>query len=378
MKFDIERYFPDETQEVGDSGRASFREKRPLYLAASKHFLTHYREEIRSRHRAGASGEWVVKAITSMSDILITKLFRCIMDDLSDPEQADEQLTLVAIGGYGRGELNPYSDIDLMFLHSGKAPQRIEIIAQKLLYFLWDMRLDVGYSVRTSQRLRGDGQYRYHGKDRAAGQSFPGRQPAVVCCLSENAPHPDTGEEKRCLYPGKARRAEKIDGKNTALPSISSSQTSRKGRGLCGICIPPCGWLRSSTRSPIPRELIIKGVVSEEELESYDNSLSYLWRIRNELHYLAGRKNDQLTFDAQTKLAEFFGYEDKGKSLAVEEFMRDFICTPPKSSILHPVSSPVASYGRKGRASSSATSSAARSGKVSMSSKGNWWFPMSR
>ena len=149
MEFDIDRYFPDGSQEIGDAGQASFEEKRPLYLAASKHFLNHYRERIKTFHREGAHGESVVNAITAMSDILITKLFRCICDDLSGSNQSGEQMTLVAVGGYGRGELNPFSDIDLMFLHSGKAPHRTEDIAQKLLYFLWDMRLDVGYSVRT-------------------------------------------------------------------------------------------------------------------------------------------------------------------------------------------------------------------------------------
>src|SRR5512141_934220 len=149
MEFDIDKYFPDETYDEGDSGRASFEEKRPLYLAASKHFLNHYRGEIKKRHHAGAGGEWVVEMITSMSDSLIIKLFSCITGDMIEPRKAGEQPALVAIGGYGRGELNPNSDIDLMFLHSGKSPQRTEDIAQKLLYFLWDMRLDVGYSVRT-------------------------------------------------------------------------------------------------------------------------------------------------------------------------------------------------------------------------------------
>ena len=60
-----------------------------------------------------------------------------------------EHIALVAVGGYGRGELNPFSDIDIMFLHDGAlAVAKVEDIAQKLLYFLWDMRLDVGYSVR--------------------------------------------------------------------------------------------------------------------------------------------------------------------------------------------------------------------------------------
>jgi [protein-PII] uridylyltransferase len=56
----------------------------------------------------------------------------------------------------------------------------------------------------------------------------------------------------------------------------------------------------------------------------YFAALDYLWRIRNELHYLAGRKNDQLTFDAQTSIARFFGYQDRGSTLAVEQFMQDF------------------------------------------------------
>jgi [protein-PII] uridylyltransferase len=72
------------------------------------------------------------------------------------------------------------------------------------------------------------------------------------------------------------------------------------------------------------RELVIKGVLSEEELESFEEAKNYLWRLRNELHYLAGRKNDQITFEAQIGLAAFCGFCDHGKTLAVEEFMRDY------------------------------------------------------
>jgi [protein-PII] uridylyltransferase len=71
-------------------------------------------------------------------------------------------------------------------------------------------------------------------------------------------------------------------------------------------------------------ELIVKGVLTEDELAEYHQALDYLWRIRNELHFQAGRKNDQLTFEAQTRIAEFFNYQDKGRVLAVEEFLRDY------------------------------------------------------
>jgi len=65
MQYTIDRYFPDETQSGGDSGRASFEEKRPLYLAGSRRFLAHYREKIRELHRQGASGAEVVGEITA-------------------------------------------------------------------------------------------------------------------------------------------------------------------------------------------------------------------------------------------------------------------------------------------------------------------------
>src|ERR1035437_7217405 len=73
-----------------------------------------------------------------------------------------------------------------------------------------------------------------------------------------------------------------------------------------------------------PRELIMKGIVVEDELETYNAALDYLWRIRNELHYYSARKNDQLTFDAQVHLAGFMGYRIRAKVLAVEDFMRDY------------------------------------------------------
>jgi len=107
MEYTIDRYFPDETQSAGDSGKASFEEKRPLYLAGSRRFLAHYREKIKQEHMSGASGAEVVSLITSMSDTLILKLFNSILSDTAQVGTIPE-ITLVAVGGYGRAELNPF------------------------------------------------------------------------------------------------------------------------------------------------------------------------------------------------------------------------------------------------------------------------------
>lgn len=323
MEFDIARYFPDEAYDAGDSGRASFEEKRPLYLAASKRFLTHYRKEIETRHHAGATGAWVVENITAMSDTLIMELFRSISRDMIESRKAGEQLSLVAIGGYGRGELNPFSDIDLMFLHSGKEPQRMEDIAQKLLYFLWDMRLDVGYSVRTI----------------ADCQEMANADLTVKTALLDSRFLIGSRQlydtyQKMLLTNILAKGSdsfirEKVEEMKNRREKYGSSvyllePNLKEGEGALRDLHTALWVLKIKFKITRLNELIVKGIMSEEEVANFEDSLSYLWKIRNELHYLAGRKNDQLTFEAQTKLAAFFDYVDKGKSLAVEEFMRDY------------------------------------------------------
>jgi [protein-PII] uridylyltransferase len=323
MEFDINKYFPDETYYTGDAGRASFAEKRPLYLAASKHFLNHYREEIKSEHRAGAGGERVVEAITAMTDKMVGKLFHCITGDLAYVGKARERLVLVAIGGYGRGELNPYSDIDLMFLYKGRDSQHVENIAQKLLYFLWDMRLDVGYSVRTlndcAEMANADSTVKTALMDsrfligsRTLFKDF--QEMMLTQILAKGS---DSFIEQK-VNEMETRREKYGSTVYTLEPNI------KEGEGALRDLHTALWIAKVKYKLTAPHDLIIKGILTEEELSVYFSSLSFLWRIRNELHYLSGRKNDQLTFDAQTRVADFLGYVNRGKVLAVEEFMRDY------------------------------------------------------
>ncbi|HEY6007378.1 MAG TPA: [protein-PII] uridylyltransferase, partial [Geobacteraceae bacterium] len=233
------------------------------------------------------------------------------------------QLTLVAVGGYGRAELNPYSDIDLMFLYKGKDAGRVEDIAQKLLYFLWDMRLDVGYSVRTVndcvEMARSDGTVKTALLDArfmiGNEQLFAEFRKTMVSQILAKGSDAFIKEKVDELK----KRREKYGASVYLLePNI------KEGEGGLRDLHTALWVAKIKYKVNDAKELIIKGVLSEEELETYADSLSYLWRIRNELHFLAGRKNDQLTFDVTPKLAGFFGYQDSGKVLAVEEFMRDY------------------------------------------------------
>lgn len=323
MNFDIDKYFPDRTHDVGDSGRATFEEKRPLYLAASKNFLNHYREEIKQLHREGTAGDEIVHLTTEMFDLLIRKLFRNIILDTTRLRKAKEQVTVVAVGGYGRGELNPYSDIDIMFLYNGKDAAWVEGLAQKLLYFLWDMRLDVGYSVRTLQdcvdMASSDLTVKTALVDARflAGSRLLMKQFEKTMLTQILAKGSDTFIRAK-MEELKGRRKKYGSSVYILEPNIKECEGGLRD-------LHAALWV-SKIKYKVSdlKELIMKGIINEEEHIAYNAALAYLWKIRNELHYLAGRKNDQLTFEAQNNVASFLGYVDVGKSLAVEEFMRDY------------------------------------------------------
>ena len=324
MQFFIDPYFPDTIDAVGDAGMAGFDEKRPLYLSGCKNFLAKYREEIKQLHNDGASGTEVTHLLCDMMDELINKLFLSIIYDIGGGDGMLEHITLVAVGGYGRGELNPFSDIDIMFLHDGVLPvTTVEDIAQKLLYFLWDMRLDVGYSVRKIadcvEMAAADGTVKTALMD---ARFLSGSRPLFVnltkVIFGQILPKSSDSFIKEKVADMKSRRDKYGSTVYLLEPNLKEGEGGLRD-------LQTAMWVaRVKYKFTDMRELIIKGIVVEEELETYHSALDYLWRICNELHYFNNRKNDQLTFDAQVHLAGFLGYKDSGRVLAVEDFMRDY------------------------------------------------------
>jgi [protein-PII] uridylyltransferase len=324
MQFYIDQYFPDDINAVGDSGMAGFDEKRPLYFSGSKRFLSDYREEIKKLHDGGATGTEICHLISDMMDELNNKLFRTIIYDLAGGDSMLGHISLIAVGGYGRGELNPFSDIDIMFLHDGSMPTAtVENIAQKLLYLLWDMRLDVGYSVRTIadcvEMAATDGTVKTALMDSrycsGSRQLFDNLHKVI---FNQILPKSSDKFIKEKMSDMKVRRDKYGSTVYLLEPNLKEGEGGLRD-------LQTAMWVaRVKYKFSDPRELIMKGIVVDEELETYDAALDYLWRIRNELHYYSGRKNDQLTFDAQVHLAGFMGYRSRDRVLAVEDFMRDY------------------------------------------------------
>ena len=139
--------------------------KTPGVIARA--YLESVRAELAERHFAGASGSEIVTAMTAAMDDLLRALFH-----YADAEHArrapklNQRITVVARGGYGRGELNPHSDIDLLFLHDYKRGPYVEIVTEIILHALWDAGLMVGHAMRNGQGMRADGERRSQGEDR--------------------------------------------------------------------------------------------------------------------------------------------------------------------------------------------------------------------
>ncbi|MDP6561041.1 MAG: DUF294 nucleotidyltransferase-like domain-containing protein, partial [Candidatus Binatia bacterium] len=119
-------------------------------INGAKVYVRRGRELLLERHRSGARGHELVSAYSDMMDCLLRHLFEGASSDyIQRYPSLDRRCALIAQGGYGRKELNPHSDIDLLFLHVWKVTPYVESVAEKILYTLWDTGLQVGHAIRS-------------------------------------------------------------------------------------------------------------------------------------------------------------------------------------------------------------------------------------
>lgn len=313
-----ESYFASELMLAGDE---SFERRREGLLETARTFLNDQRQACQKLHQNGGNGAAVVDCVTTMTDALIQNLFRCLVADADfgrNPCSA-----VIALGGYGRRELNPLSDVDLMFFCSDRNRDQAEAIAERMLYLLWDLGLDVGYSVRTARDclvlVFQDITIRTAMLDARLVVGDPDLYAVFERQVFSQVIGRNTQAFLKQKYEEHQSRVAKFGSTVYMLePNI------KEGEG-CLRDLHTALWMaRVKYKAPDLRELVKKGVLSEHEMDEFQDSLSFLWRIRNELHYLSKRKNDQLHFDQQEKIARFLGYRDNRKAQAVEQFMQDF------------------------------------------------------
>ncbi len=241
---------------------------------------------------------------------------------ISTPTEA-ERISVLAVGGYGRAEMAPFSDVDLLFLTPWKITPWAESVIESMLYILWDLRLKVGHSSRTVKDCVRLGREDY----------------TIRTALLE---HRDLGGDAALVDELKERLWEDLF-KSTASDFIEAKLAERDSRhekqGVQRYMLEPNvkegkGGLRDLQslfwiakyvyRVDTKAELEKLGVFRPEEIDQFRRAENFLWAVRCHLHLVTNRAMEQLTFDHQLVIAQRLGYTDHGGRRAVEHFMQDY------------------------------------------------------
>jgi [protein-PII] uridylyltransferase len=267
----------------------------------------------------------LVSAQSHLTDVLVRAAFdvtRTYLHPAPNPTEA-ERIALIAVGGYGRAEMAPHSDVDLLFLTPWKITPWAESVIESLLYILWDLKLKVGHSSRTVadclRLAKSDITIRtalLEHRFLAGWQPLAGELDDHLWKDLFRATGPQFIEAKLAE---RAERHRRQGGQRYVLePNI------KEGKG--GLRdLQTLYWIgKYLHRVPSSEGLVGAGLLTQEEYDSFARAEDFLWCVRCHLHLITGRATDQLTFDLQVDVAERMGYRDAGGRRAVEQFMQDY------------------------------------------------------
>jgi [protein-PII] uridylyltransferase len=281
------------------------------------------RRYIADVHRAGASGHTVVRLQSAAMDRIVVALWERAVAEAGRAQPSSE-VSLLALGGYGRRDLAPYSDVDLLVLHGGREPDAfVKAASESFLYSLWDLKLEVGYAVRdlrACDRLASEDHtartalldLRHLAGDRALYRDLEREELHGLSQAKVDKFLADKLDEMR------ARRERFGDSLYLLEPNVKESEGGLRD-------LQSALWLaRVRFKVAGLTEMLARALLPERDIREMRRARDFLWRARNEMHYLAGRKWDQLTFDVQPQVAEALGYRDGEHGSAVEQFMRHY------------------------------------------------------
>ncbi len=309
--------------------------RRKAQIDGFKRFLELETQRLRMRHRSGNGGLQIASIRSHQIDLVVTRICRLVAAETSSLYDHDlEKVAVVALGGYGRAELAPFSDVDLLFLHSGKAPTEVRPFAEEVLKLLWDVGLTVGHSFRSARECVEMARDDLHSRTAltesrvvtGSGLLFEELQKQLATGLLKDPRATEAFLE--------SMRVELAD-RRTRFGAVAVQEPNVK-EGVGGLrdlhAILWVGHARSGNAGLAA--LHAEGLLSAPELRTAQRSREFLSRVRNELHFSAGRKNDSITLELQESVAASLGYEARGGLHASEIFMRDYY---RRASELHAV-----------------------------------------
>ncbi len=269
------------------------------------------------RFWAGEDIETIVRSRAAFFDELIKDLWSRI----KWPEGTGQHLALFAVGGYGRGELHPHSDIDLLILVDGDPAEYRDGI-ETFVQNLWDLKLNIGHSVRTIDQCHQEAK-----EDIATATSILERRLlAGTLALDRQVGRLFATDE---IWPSARFFSAKVDEQRKRHDRYQDVDYNLEPNikvapgGLRDI--QTVGWIiKRHFGNTSADDLTARGFLTAQERQWLNDGRRFLWRVRYGLHLVAGRSEDRLLFDYQRTLADRLGYTDSDAQLGVEQFMHDY------------------------------------------------------
>jgi len=278
----------------------------------------------------GASAQDVVQSRAWLVDHIVVEAWRLHLS-----EKTRDHSALVAVGGYGRGELHPCSDIDLMLLLSKSPNDETAEELEQFTRFLWDIGLEIGHSVRTVKdcvvQAKADVTVMTNIMESRLLDGSDELLDKMITQTSTKKIWP-----ARKFFDAKLQEQSERHLKFDETGYNLEPNLKEGPGGLRDIQV--IGWVTGryfGNRSL--RELVEHDFLTEEEHRTLIRGRNFIWRLRIGLHLVAGRAEDRLLFDHQRQLAQMFGYEDRPGSLAVEQLMKRYFRTVKEVSLLNEI-----------------------------------------
>ncbi len=290
---------------------------RSDFLQSLKTLIGTAQERIRDEHDTGARGRNVVRHLTALVDDVVRTVFQYVVSQSSD----DKPCALLALGGYGRGELNPFSDIDLMFLCHKTPPDRM---VRETLYLLWDVGYTLGHSVRTRRDAVRMADADLTAQTAMMEARFIDGDTWLFHWFQEEVCHRRFTQRRRRSYARqkseecRQRHSTFANTVNLMEPNVKESPGGLRDYHTAL-------WLgMAAYEADSLADLVNHGVLTQAGQSAVEDALDFMFRVRNALHYHYGRKNDLLSVDVQEKLAAALGFEPSDNKRAVEHFLKAY------------------------------------------------------
>jgi len=298
-------------------------------LAACKTFLRLESAMIRMRHDGGESGLEVAQARSTMVDVLLAHLFDFAIGSYEVTHgKLPAAVSLLALGGYGRGELSPLSDIDIMFLFPSKVKLAVvqpvqQHLIDEVLYVLWDCGLKVGHSTRTVDEVFAEARKDIQTKTALLEARLLAGGEALFLGFAQAYRSFYTQEDAKGyirirLEDQATRRAKYGDTVFLQEPDVKN--------GVGGLRDYQNSLWMARVKLGIDRmdQLVEQGYLLRNEYRDLKRSYDFLLRTRNELHFQSKRPTDLLDLEAQPRIAFGLGYTNQDLLGRVEQFMHDY------------------------------------------------------